>query len=151
MFTSMYSSYLTPFHRYTASTMYENIMGSKTNAGNGPRILHHRGLTDHLGGLCFKRVTGIVTRTNTRWDKTWLMVTTIKILSLVVFLRRLNFLHSTRTISMFAVMLTTKITMYITMMEIRRRSSMAAGSISVLWLDIVNLNHLWQKQETSKK
>ena len=128
----MYSSYLILIDRYDASTLYENIMGSKTDAGNGRRISHHRGLNDHSGELCFTRVTGIVARTNTRRDKTWLMVTTIKLLSLVVFLRRLNFLHSTRTISMFAVMLTTKITMYITMMEIRRRSWMAAGSISVV-------------------
>ena len=145
MFTSILSSYLfIPCTWWIKSTTYEYTMASKAAACKGNTILHHMGSNDHSGKLIFARVTGIVTITNTRWQTAWLLTTTIKLLSLVVFLCRLNFLHSTRTIDMFAITLTTKIAMYIIRMEIRKRSGMVG-------LDIVNLNHLRQKQETSKK
>ena len=152
MFTSIFSSYLfIPCNWWINSTTYEYTIASKAAPCNAHTILLHTGPNDDSGELWFARVTGIVTITNNRWETAWLLTTTIKLLSLVVFLCRLNFLHSTRTINMFAMTLTTKIAMYITRMEIRKRSGMALGSISVVWLDIVNLNHLRQKQETSKK
>ena len=144
MFTSIFLSYLfIPRNWWINSTTYEYTMASKAAACNGNTILHHTGPNDHSGELWFARVTGIVTTTNARWETAWLLTTTIKLLSLVVFLCRLNLFHSTRTINMFAITLSTKIALYIIRMEIWKRSGMAVGSISVVE------SGLRQKQETS--
>ena len=145
MFTSILSSYLfIPCSWWIKSIWYEYTMASKAAACNGHTILHHTGPNDHSEELWFARVTGIVTITNTRWETAWLLTTTIKLLSLVVFLCRLNFLHSTRTINMFAITLTTKIAMYIIRTEIRKRSGMVGGSMVAVVTFILR-----QKQETS--